>query len=101
MCVPCRLLEELLVCLQWGREKTYYPCTQPHTTAELALTNHRLAKAINSRLLGNVGTDGQKKTPPAVEFCSTPAEKMAETVNYCFVICGTSNAVLVWQGGVC
>lgn len=75
-----KLLEELLVCLQWGREKTYYPCTQPHSTAELALTNHRLAKAINSRLLGNVGTNGQKKTPPAVEFCSTPAEKMAETV---------------------
>ena len=48
--------------------------------AELALTNHKLAKAVNSHLLGNVGTNGQKKVPSTVEFCSTPAEKMAETV---------------------
>lgn len=75
-----KLLEELLVSLQWGREQTYYPSTQPHTTAELALTNHKLAKAVNAHLLGNVGANGQKKFPSPVEFCSTPAEKMAETV---------------------
>lgn len=75
-----KLLEELVVSLQWGREQTYYPSTQPHSTAELALTNHKLAKAVNSHLLGNVGTNGQKKVPSTVEFCSTPAEKMAETV---------------------
>ncbi|XP_029790848.1 golgin-45 isoform X2 [Suricata suricatta] len=75
-----KLLEELLVSLQWGREQTYYPSTQPHTTAELALTNHKLAKAVNAHLLGNVGSNSQKKIPSPVEFCSTPAEKMAETV---------------------
>lgn len=75
-----KLLEELLVSLQWGREQTYYPSTQPQSTAELALTNHKLAKAVNAHLLGNVGTNSQKKIPPTVEFCSTPAEKMAETV---------------------
>ncbi|XP_004688521.1 PREDICTED: golgin-45 [Condylura cristata] len=75
-----KLLEELLVSLQWGREQTYYPNTQPHSTAELALTNHKLAKAISSHLLGNVGMNGQKKIPSTVEFCSTPAEKMAEKV---------------------
>nr|KAF6412777.1 basic leucine zipper nuclear factor 1 [Molossus molossus] len=48
-----KLLEGLLVSLQWGREQTYYPSAQPHSTAELAATT---------------------------EFCSTPAEKMAETV---------------------
>lgn len=68
--------------LQWGREQTYYPSTQPYTTAELALTNHKLAKAVNAHLLGNVGTNNQKKIPSTVEFCSTPAEKMAETVKY-------------------
>ncbi|KAG8515773.1 Golgin-45, partial [Galemys pyrenaicus] len=76
-----KLLEELLVSLQWGREQTYYPNTQPHSTAELALTNHKLAKAISSHLLGNVGMNAQKKIPSVVEFCSTPAEKMAEKVN--------------------
>ena len=76
-----KLLEELLVSLQW-REQTYYPSGQPHSMAELALTNHKLAKAVNSHLLGNVGTNGQKKVPSTVEFCSTPAEKMAETVKY-------------------
>lgn len=75
-----KLLEELLVSLQWGREQTYYPSAQPHSTAELALTNHKLAKAVNSHLLGNVGTNGQKRIPSTIEFCSTPAEKMAETV---------------------
>ncbi|XP_075420706.1 golgin-45 [Tenrec ecaudatus] len=74
-----RLLEELLVSLQWGREQTYYPNAQPHSTAELALTNHKLAKAVNSRLLGNVGANNQKISSP-VDFCSTPAEKMAETI---------------------
>ncbi|XP_037681330.1 golgin-45 isoform X2 [Choloepus didactylus] len=75
-----KLLEELLVSLQWGREQTYYPSAQPHSTAELALTNHKLAKAVNSHLLGNVGTNSQKKIPSTVEFCNTPAEKMAETI---------------------
>ncbi|XP_023062877.1 golgin-45 [Piliocolobus tephrosceles] len=75
-----KLLEELLVSLQWGREQTYSPSVQPHSTAELALTNHKLAKAVNSHLLGNVGINNQKKIPSTVEFCSTPAEKMAETV---------------------
>ncbi|XP_045694425.1 golgin-45 isoform X1 [Phyllostomus hastatus] len=75
-----RLLEELLVSLQWGREQTYYPSAQPHSTAELALANHKLAKAVNSHLLGNVGTNTQKKAPSTVEFCSSPAEKMAEKV---------------------
>lgn len=92
----CRLLEELLVSLQWGREQTYYPSGQPHSTAELALTNHKLAKAVNSHLLGNVGTNGQKKVPSTVEFCSTPAEKMAETVKYfSFMTCITSKTVLL------
>ncbi|XP_077013020.1 golgin-45 [Tamandua tetradactyla] len=75
-----KLLEELLVSLQWGREQTYYPSAQAHSTAELALTNHKLAKAVNSHLLGNVGTNSQKKIPSTVEFCNTPAEKMAETI---------------------
>ncbi|KAK2084746.1 Golgin-45, partial [Saguinus oedipus] len=74
-----KLLEELLVSLQWGREQTYSPSVQPHSTAELALTNHKLAKAVNSHLLGNVGINNQKKIPSTAEFCSTPAEKMAET----------------------
>ncbi|XP_036129304.1 golgin-45 [Molossus molossus] len=75
-----KLLEGLLVSLQWGREQTYYPSAQPHSTAELAATNHKLAKAVYSHLLGNVGTNSQKKILPTAEFCSTPAEKMAETV---------------------
>lgn len=91
----CRLLEELLVSLQWGREQTYYPSGQPHSTAELALTNHKLAKAVNSHLLGNVGTNGQRKVPSTVEFCSTPAERMAETVKYFSHDLITSEAVLL------
>uniref|UniRef100_A0A8C9AYX1 Basic leucine zipper nuclear factor 1 n=1 Tax=Prolemur simus TaxID=1328070 RepID=A0A8C9AYX1_PROSS len=75
-----KLLEELIVSLQWGRQQTYSPSAQPHSTAELALTNHKLAKAVNSHLLGNVGISSQKKIPSTVEFCSTPAEKMAEKV---------------------
>ncbi|VFV19833.1 golgin-45-like, partial [Lynx pardinus] len=75
------LLEELLVSMQWGREQTYYPSTKPHITAGLASTNHKLAKAVNAHLLGNVSTNSQKKIPRTVEFCSTPAEKkMAEMV---------------------
>nr|XP_006112274.1 golgin-45 [Pelodiscus sinensis] len=75
-----KLLEELLVSLQWGRQQTYYPSAQPHSTAELAAVNHKLAKAVKSHLLGNVGTNTPKKTPPSTEFCNTPAEKMAEMV---------------------
>lgn len=75
-----KLLEELLVSLQWGEAQTSCPGAQPRSTAELALINHKLAKAIHAHLLGNVGTSGQKKILSADEFCSTPAEKMAETV---------------------
>ncbi|KYO22366.1 golgin-45 [Alligator mississippiensis] len=75
-----KVLEELLVSLQWGRQQTYYPSAQPHTTAELAAVNHKLAKAVSSHLLGNVGTGSPKKTSLPTEFCNTPAEKMAEMV---------------------
>ncbi|NWU97318.1 GO45 protein, partial [Upupa epops] len=73
-----KLLEELMVSLQWGRQQTYYPSAQPYTTTELAAVNCKLAKAVSSHLLGNVGTNSPKKS--AVEFCNTPAEKMAEMV---------------------
>lgn len=69
-----------MVSLQWGRQQTYYPNAQPYTTTELAAVNCKLAKAVSSHLLGNVGTNSPKKTSAAVEFCSTPAEKMAEMV---------------------
>ncbi|NXU48083.1 GO45 protein, partial [Turnix velox] len=75
-----KLLEELMVSLQWGRQQTYYPSAQPYTTTELAAVNCKLAKAVSSHLLGDVGTNSPKKTSVAVEFCSTPAEKMAEMV---------------------
>lgn len=75
-----KLLGELLVSLQWGEAQTCCPGMQPRSTADLALANHKLAKAIHAHLLGNVGTNGQKKILPTDEFCSTPAEKMAETV---------------------
>lgn len=75
-----KLLEELMVSLQWGRQQTYYPSAQPYTTTELASVNCKLAKAVSSHLLGNVGTSSPKKTSTAVEFCNTPAEKMAERV---------------------
>ncbi|NXV95108.1 GO45 protein, partial [Calonectris borealis] len=75
-----KLLEELMVSLQWGRQQTYYPSAQPYTTTELAAVNCKLAKAVSSHLLGNVGTNTPKKTSTAVEFCNTPAEKMAEMV---------------------
>ncbi|NXC47141.1 GO45 protein, partial [Penelope pileata] len=75
-----KLLEELMVSLQWGRQQTYYPSAQPYTTTELAAVNCKLAKAVSSHLLGNVGTGSPKKTSTAVQFCNTPAEKMAERV---------------------
>ncbi|MEJ1270275.1 basic leucine zipper nuclear factor 1 [Cricetulus griseus] len=75
-----KLLEELLVSLQWGREQTHFPNTQPHSTAGLALANHKLAEAVHAHLLGNVGISNQKKIPAPVDFFSTPAEKMAEKI---------------------
>ncbi|XP_036890839.1 golgin-45 [Sturnira hondurensis] len=75
-----RLLEELLVSLQWGREQTHCPRARPRSTAELALENHTLARAVHSHLLGNVGAHTQKQRPSTAEFCSSPAEKMAEKV---------------------
>lgn len=78
-----RSLEQLLVSLQWGRQQTYYPSAQPLSTGELAAANHKLADAINSHLLGNVGgnkSNNTVKTSPGSELCSTPAEKMAEKV---------------------
>ncbi|MBN3303549.1 GO45 protein, partial [Amia calva] len=75
-----RSLEQLLVSLQWGRQQTYYPSAQPLSTGELASANHKLAKAINSHLLGNVGASSAQKSSPASEICNTPAEKMAEKV---------------------
>ncbi|XP_033002479.1 golgin-45 isoform X2 [Lacerta agilis] len=76
-----KLLEELLVSLQWGRQQTYYPSAQPHSTAELAAVNHKLARAVTSHLLGNTdSTNSPKKGSLLTEFCNTPAEKMAEMV---------------------
>lgn len=75
--------------LQWGREQTHTPNTQPHSTTGLALANHKLAEALHAHLLGNVGTSNQKKIPAAGEFVSTPAEKMAEKVTcFLFLSCG-------------
>lgn len=79
-----RSLEQLLVSLQWGRQQTYYPISQPLSTGELAVANHKLADAINAHLLGNSGgssTNAAKSSSAAAEqLCSTPAEKMAEKV---------------------
>ncbi|XP_067896806.1 golgin-45 isoform X2 [Heterodontus francisci] len=75
-----RFLEELLVSLQWGRQQTYYPSAQPHTTAELASVNLKLAEAVNSHLLGKLSISNAQKTNQHIEFCNTPAEKMAEKV---------------------
>ncbi|KAI4894640.1 hypothetical protein NFI96_011390 [Prochilodus magdalenae] len=78
-----RSLEQLLVSLQWGRQQTYYPSAQPLSTGELAAANHKLADAINSHLLGNVGGSTSSttvKSSQASELCNTPAEKMAEKV---------------------
>ncbi|CAL1603700.1 unnamed protein product [Knipowitschia caucasica] len=76
-----RSLEQLLVSLQWGREQTYYPSAQPLSSGELASSNHKLADAINSHLLGNTSSKvakGSNSNPE--QLCSTPAEKMAEKV---------------------
>ncbi|XP_062865798.1 golgin-45 [Trichomycterus rosablanca] len=80
-----RSLEQLLVSLQWGRQQTYYPSAQPLSTGELAASNHKLADAINSHLLGNVSSisissSASVKHSTVSELCSTPAEKMAEKV---------------------
>ncbi|XP_038657979.1 golgin-45 [Scyliorhinus canicula] len=75
-----RFLEELLVSLQWGRQQTYYPSAQPHTTGELAAVNLKLSEAVNSHLLGKLNTSKAQKTNQQVELCNTPAEKMAEKV---------------------
>nr|XP_056714304.1 golgin-45 [Euleptes europaea] len=76
-----KLLEELLVSLQWGRQQTYYPSTQPRSTAELAAVNHKLATAVTSHLLGNAdASNSPKKNSSPAELCNTPAEKMAEKV---------------------
>ncbi|XP_041114960.1 golgin-45-like [Polyodon spathula] len=75
-----RSLEQLLVYLQWGRQQTYYPSAQPLTTGELAAANQKLAKAVNSHLLGNLDTSNNQKTSPPTAICNTPTEKMAEKV---------------------
>ncbi|KAJ8350827.1 hypothetical protein SKAU_G00259570 [Synaphobranchus kaupii] len=75
-----RSLEQLLVSLQWGRQQTYYPSAQPLSTGELAAANHKLADAVKSHLLGNVGSGSSLKNDQASELCNTPAEKMAEKV---------------------
>ncbi|EDL97665.1 rCG64296 [Rattus norvegicus] len=80
-----KILEELLVSLQWEREQTYSSNTESHSTADPALTNHRLAEAIHVHLLGNVGISHQKKIPATVEFCSTSAEKVAEKILWILV----------------
>lgn len=72
--------------LQWGRQQTYYPTSQPLSTGELAVANHKLADAINAHLLGNSGgssTNAAKSSSSstaAEQLCSTPAEKMAKKV---------------------
>ncbi|XP_023999839.1 golgin-45 [Salvelinus sp. IW2-2015] len=87
--VSPRSLEQLLVSLQWGRQQTYYPSAQPLSTGELALANHKLAEAINSRLLGSVGpvesSSGAalgkgRQASELPNTSHTPAEKMAEKV---------------------
>ncbi|XP_061484270.1 golgin-45 isoform X2 [Rhineura floridana] len=75
-----KLLEELLVSLQWGRQQTYYPSAQPHSIADLATVNHKLAKAVTSHLLGNMDSTNSPKNVSSTERCNTPAEKMAEMV---------------------
>nr|XP_046193654.1 golgin-45-like [Oncorhynchus gorbuscha] len=89
MMLTHRSLEQLLVSLQWGRQQTYYPSGQPLSTGELALANHKLADAINSRLLGKVGPVGSssgaglgkgRQISELPNTSHTPAEKMAEKV---------------------
>uniref|UniRef100_I3J4X7 Basic leucine zipper nuclear factor 1 n=1 Tax=Oreochromis niloticus TaxID=8128 RepID=I3J4X7_ORENI len=69
MMLTHRSLEQLLVSLQWGRQQTYYPSSQPLSTGELAVSNHKLADAINAHLLGNSGgssTNAAKSSSAAV-----------------------------------
>ncbi|XP_074470768.1 golgin-45 [Sebastes fasciatus] len=84
MVLTHRSLEQLLVSLQWGRQQTYYPSAQPHSTGELVASNHKLADAINSHLLGNTSSSSsnmvKSSSATAEQLCSTPAEKMAEKV---------------------
>ncbi|XP_068125908.1 golgin-45 [Hyperolius riggenbachi] len=75
-----KVLEELLVSLQWGRQQTYYPSTQPYTTTELIAANQKLAKAVKSHLIGGTGSENTKHTSQPTDFCSTPAERMAEMI---------------------
>lgn len=76
-----RSLEQLLVSLQWGRQQTYYPSAQPLSTGELATSNHKLAEAINSHLLGKFTSNSPKSSSAtAQQLCNTPAEMMAEKV---------------------
>ncbi|XP_053562482.1 golgin-45 [Bombina bombina] len=75
-----KLLEELLVSLQWGRQQTYHPGPQPHSTAELITSNLNLATAVKSHLIGNTGSSTAKHASQPIEFSCTPAEKMAEMV---------------------
>ncbi|XP_015671465.1 golgin-45 [Protobothrops mucrosquamatus] len=76
-----KLLEELLVSLQWGRQQTYYPSAHPHSTVELAAVNHKLARAVTLHLLGNSSiANSPKNGSSSTELCNTPAEKMAEMV---------------------
>ena len=64
--------------LQWGRQQTYYPSTQGLTVGELASANQKLAHAVSSHLLGDVGKGSGAST--TAHICNTPAEKMAEKV---------------------
>ncbi|XP_056414174.1 golgin-45 [Hyla sarda] len=75
-----KVLEELLISLQWGRQQTYYPIAQPYSTTELVAANRNLAVAVKSHLIGNTGSESPKHASQTTEFCSTPAEKMAEMI---------------------
>ncbi|XP_040279776.1 golgin-45 [Bufo bufo] len=80
MSLTQKVLEELLVSLQWGRQQTYYPIAQPYSTNELVAANLKLAVAVKSHLIGNTGSESPKHTSQTTEFCSTLAEKMAEMI---------------------
>ncbi|XP_056873748.1 golgin-45 [Takifugu flavidus] len=81
MLLTHRSLEQLLVSLQWGRQQTYYPSAQPLSTGDLATSNHKLAEAINSHLLGKFTSNSPKSSSAtAQQLCNTPAEMMAEKV---------------------
>lgn len=75
-----KVLEELLISLQWGRQQTYYPIAQPFSTTELVAANRKLAVAVKSHLIGNTGSESPKHTSQTTAFCTTPAEKMAEMI---------------------